>query len=180
MTSTAEAFVIDTKTWLVAYHGPVEGAGKANLSDALAAVVAGKKPEVAEAAVKGAPIAFPDRAKAAEFAKISYAKEVAPILEAKCVACHTEGGIGPFAMNSYEMVKGFSPMIREVLRTKRMPPFHADPHYGAWKNDKSLSADADQDPGPLGRGRRAARRGRRPAEGGEAATRPTGRWASPT
>jgi hypothetical protein len=42
-------------------------------------------------------------------------------------------------MNSYEVVKGFSPMIREVLRTKRMPPFHADPHYGAWKNDMSLS-----------------------------------------
>jgi peroxiredoxin len=141
VTSTAEAFVIDTKTWLVAYHGPVEGAGKANLADALAAVVAGKKPEVAEAAVQGTAIAFPDRAKAASFAKISYAKEVAPILQAKCVACHTEGGMGPFAMNSYEVVKGFSPMIREVLRTKRMPPFHADPHYGAWKNDMSLSAE---------------------------------------
>jgi len=141
VTSTAEAFVIDTKTWLVAYHGPVEGAGKANLSDALAAVVAGKKPEVAEAAIKGTAIAFPDRAKAAEFAKISYAKDIAPILSAKCVVCHTEGGMGPFAMNSYEVVKGFSPMIREVLRTKRMPPFHADPHYGAWKNDMSLSAE---------------------------------------
>jgi hypothetical protein len=62
VTSTAEAFVIDTKTWLVAYHGPVEGAGKANLTDALTAVLAGKTPEVAEAAVKGTAIAFPDRA----------------------------------------------------------------------------------------------------------------------
>ena len=141
VTSTAEAFVIDTKTWTVAYHGPVEGAGKANLSDALSAVVAGKRPEIAEAAVTGAAIAFPDRAKAASFAKISYANDVAPILSAKCVACHTAGGMGPFAMDSYEVVKGFSPMIREVLRTRRMPPFHADPHYGAWKNDMSLSAD---------------------------------------
>jgi hypothetical protein len=140
VTTTAEAFVIDTRTWLVAYHGPVEGVGKANLSDALSAVVGGKRPEVAEAAVKGSAIAFPDRARAAEFAKISYAKDVAPILQAKCVACHTEGGMGPFAMNSFEVVKGFSPMIREVLRTRRMPPFHADPHYGAWKNDMSLSA----------------------------------------
>ena len=56
------------------------------------------------------------------------------------MGCHQPGGIGPFSMTSYEMVKGFSPMIREVLRTKRMPPFHADPHYGAWKNDMSLSA----------------------------------------
>ncbi len=141
VTQTGEAFVIDPKTWTVAYHGPVEGAGKANLGDALAAVVAGRRPEVAEASVKGTAIAFPDRARTASFAKISYAREVAPILSAKCVVCHTEGGMGPFAMNSYEVVKGFSPMIREVLRTKRMPPFHADPHYGAWKNDMSLSAD---------------------------------------
>jgi mono/diheme cytochrome c family protein len=135
VTSTAEAFVVNPKTWMIAYHGPVDG-----VADALSALIAGKSPAVAEVAVKGTPIAFPDRAKAASFAKISYAKEVAPILSAKCVVCHTDGGMGPFAMNSYEVVKGFSPMIREVLRTKRMPPFHADPHYGAWKNDMSLSA----------------------------------------
>ena len=134
MTSTAEAFVIDPKTWTVAYHGPVDG-----LPKALTAVIAGKQPAVAEAAVMGTAIAFPDRARAASFARISYAREAAPILSAKCVVCHTEGGIGPFAMSSYEVVKGFSPMIREVLRTRRMPPFHADPHYGAWKNDMSLS-----------------------------------------
>ena len=34
-------------------------------------------------------------------------------------------------MTSYDMVRGFAPMIREVVRTKRMPPWHADPHYGS-------------------------------------------------
>ena len=29
------------------------------------------------------------------------------------------------------MVNGFAPMIREVVRTQRMPPWHADPHYGS-------------------------------------------------
>uniref|UniRef100_UPI0039833932 c-type cytochrome n=1 Tax=Phenylobacterium sp. TaxID=1871053 RepID=UPI0039833932 len=133
--------------WTVAYHGPVDASFAvqpqqgATLAQALAAVIAGRPAPVAEAAVRGARIDFPDRAKAAQFARISYAREVAPILEAKCVSCHVEGGMGPFAMNSYETVKGFSPMIREVLRTKRMPPFHSDPHYGAWKNDMSLSSD---------------------------------------
>ena len=51
-------------------------------------------------------------------AKVDFQKQVAPILEKKCASCHTEGGIGPFAMSSYEMVKGFSPMIREVIRTR--------------------------------------------------------------
>jgi hypothetical protein len=57
------------------------------------------------------------------------------------VACHQEGGIAPFAMNSYAMVKGFAPMIREAIRTDRMPPWDVDPKVGHFKNDKSLSPD---------------------------------------
>ncbi len=55
------------------------------------------------------------------------------------MACHREGGIAPWQMSSYDMVLGFSPMIREVVRTKRMPPWHADPHYGVFSNDRSLT-----------------------------------------
>lgn len=57
-----------------------------------------------------------------------------------CVTCHRQGGIAPWQMSSYEMIKGFSPMIREVVRTERMPPWHADPHYGVFKNNRALSA----------------------------------------
>jgi hypothetical protein len=63
------------------------------------------------------------------------------MLADKCVVCHTEGGMGPFAMNSYEVVKGFSPMIRETVRTRRMPPYFADPHIGVFKNDQGLTPD---------------------------------------
>jgi hypothetical protein len=58
-----------------------------------------------------------------------------------CLTCHRQGGIGPWQMSSYDMVKGFSPMIREVIRTERMPPWHADPHYGVFRNNRALSAD---------------------------------------
>ena len=47
--------------------------------------------------------------------------------------------MGPFAMDSYEIVKTMAPMIREALRTKRMPPFHSDTHWGKWGNDMRLS-----------------------------------------
>lgn len=130
VTSTAEAFLIDTKTWSLAYHGPA-----ANLTDALSSLLAGKQVPVADVPVKGTPIDFPDRNRAAAFAQIDYATQVAPILADKCVVCHTEGGIGPFAMNSYEIVRGFAPMIREVLRTKRMPPYHSDSHGSTWSDD---------------------------------------------
>ncbi|RAK59238.1 hypothetical protein DJ021_05190 [Phenylobacterium hankyongense] len=151
VTRTAEVFVINPKTWQVVYHGPLDdrsdygGAQKANVTpfaaNALDDLLAGKA-AIHEAGMqtKGCLIDFPQRS-AAAMTRISYAKDVAPILEAKCVACHQEGGIGPFAMSSYEMVKGFSPMIREVIRTHRMPPWNADPHVGKFQDDKSLSPD---------------------------------------
>jgi mono/diheme cytochrome c family protein len=140
VTQTGEAFVVDTKTFTVAYHGPVADTKnkQASVATALDALIAGKAAPVVEAKVTGKPIDFADRRKAADFAKISYAKDVAPILADKCVACHTKGGVGPFAMNSYEVVKGFAPMIREAIRSKRMPPYQSDRH-GSFKNDLSLS-----------------------------------------
>ena len=145
VTTTGEVFVVETKGWTVAYHGPIDDSfaqkknKKANLTAALTAVLEGKPVPVAEAAVKGTPVDFPDRQHTAEFAKIDYATQVAPILADKCVVCHTQGGLGPFAMNSYDIVKGFSPMIREVLRTKRMPPYHSDRHGAVWTDDMRLS-----------------------------------------
>ena len=44
--------------------------------------------------------------------------------------CHREGAIAPWAMSSHEMIKGFSPMIREVVLTQRMPPGQIDTHVG--------------------------------------------------
>ncbi len=145
VTTTAETFIIDPKTWTVAYHGPIDASfaqkknKHANLTEALNALLAGKNVPVADAAVKGTPIDFPDRNKTAEFAKIDYATQIAPVLANKCVTCHTQGGLGPFAMNSYDVVKAFSPMIREVLRTKRMPPYHSDNHGAIWSDDMRLS-----------------------------------------
>jgi len=148
VTRTAEVYVINPKTWQVMYRGPIDdrmdygvqkAATRTFAADALDNVLAGKPVQQATMQSKGCLIDFPERAKAAEHAQISYAKDVAPILEAKCVACHQEGGIGPFAMNNYNVVKGFSPMIREVIRTDRMPPYNADPHVGKFSDDKNLS-----------------------------------------
>jgi mono/diheme cytochrome c family protein len=144
VTYAGEAFVIEPKTLKVLYRGPVDAAGakkkaKGYLAEALADVKAGSAVKISEVKGKGASIAFPERARSKQHAKISYASDVAPILEAKCVACHQEGGIGPFAMNSYETVKGFAPMIRESVRTGRMPPWHPDPEVGEFKHDAGLS-----------------------------------------
>jgi hypothetical protein len=149
-----EVFVINPKTWQVAYHGPLDNrfeaaspnlkakASKAYTAQAIDAVLAGQPVQVASVDMKaGKAIAFPGREHKAEFTKISYTKDVAPIIEEKCASCHIKGGIAPFAMDSYEVVKGFAPMIRETIRTGRMPPFFADPHIGHFKDDQGLTAD---------------------------------------
>ncbi len=75
---------------------------------------------------------MPERDKRAAHSKISYSKDIAPMLVDKCVVSSRRRH-RPWQMSSYEIVKGFAPMIREVLRTQRMPPWHADPHYGVFK-----------------------------------------------
>jgi hypothetical protein len=97
--------------------------------------------KVASTAVSGCAIAMPERDRRAAHAQISYEETIAPLLLDKCVACHREGGIGPWQMASYEMIRGFAPMIREVVRTQRMPPWHADPHYQSFSNDRGLSKE---------------------------------------
>jgi hypothetical protein len=137
-----EVFVITPKDgFKVAYHGPLSSAKDAYTANAIDAVLAGKAVALPRVDVKaGKTIAFPEAGKAAEHANISFLKTVAPILQNKCVTCHQKGGIGPFAMNAYEVVKGFAPMIREAIMADRMPPWDADPHVGAWSNDTALTA----------------------------------------
>lgn len=148
---TAEVFVIDPKTWKLAYRGAVDdrlaygkqkpAASQHYLNDALDALLAGKPVTVAETTTAGCLIHFPERARRAEHAAISYTDTIAPLLRKNCVTCHRTGGVAPWAMSSYEMVQGFAPMIREVIRTRRMPPWHADPHFGSFIGDRSLAID---------------------------------------
>ncbi len=78
---------------------------------------------------------------AATPARATYTKDIAPLIQAHCAECHHPGGIGPFSMNSYRQVRGWSKMIKEVVLDGRMPPWHADPHVGEWANDRSLSQE---------------------------------------
>ncbi len=97
------------------------------VADALTAYLADQEVSSEQLASKGDAIDF--SAKVAHQQEVSYAEDIVPILKARCVSCHMEGGIAPFAMTSHQMVRGWSPMIREVLYTKRMPPGQIDPVY---------------------------------------------------
>jgi hypothetical protein len=70
---------------------------------------------------------------------ISYQEEIAPLLQQRCAYCHVENGLAPWAMNRYLMVMGWSPMMRETLITRRMPPGQIDDAVGDWQNTHNLS-----------------------------------------
>jgi len=105
---TGTAVAISGKDGHVFYHGAVddqlsEGASRpeaqhAYLENALRDFLAGREPKEISTAAHGCLINFEDKMKG----EISYAREVAPILEKHCAACHSAGNIGPFAMSSYE------------------------------------------------------------------------------
>lgn len=71
---------------------------------------------------------------------VTYARDVAPILQARCVECHRAGEIGPFTLTSYEEAAGWGEMMLEVIHDRRMPPWHADPKHGEFANDRSMPA----------------------------------------
>ncbi len=74
-----------------------------------------------------------------EVGKVTYAGDVAAIIQNKCQTCHRPGQVGPFSLLTYDDTTKHTAMIREVLDDRRMPPWHADPRYGHFANDRSLS-----------------------------------------
>ncbi|WP_145416745.1 redoxin family protein [Planctomycetes bacterium K23_9] len=72
---------------------------------------------------------------------VTYGAEVAKILNNRCVSCHREGEIAPFALTDYEEVAGWSDMIAEVVRDGRMPPWHATDDHATFANDRGMSQE---------------------------------------
>jgi mono/diheme cytochrome c family protein len=75
---------------------------------------------------------------------ITYSNQIARIFRDRCVQCHRTGEIAPFALSDYSEVAGWAETIAEVVRERRMPPWHASKEYGHFRNDVSLS-DEERD-----------------------------------
>lgn len=69
----------------------------------------------------------------------TFTRDVAPILYNKCIECHRTGEIAPMSLLSYKDVRPWAKSIRQRVVDRSMPPWSADPHYGKFSNDPSLS-----------------------------------------
>lgn len=52
----------------------------------------------------------------------NYVRDIAPIFQTRCISCHQAGGVGPFSIKSYEVIRGFGPMIQSLLTTTPVAP----------------------------------------------------------
>ncbi len=74
---------------------------------------------------------------------ITFAKDVAPILQQNCQVCHQPGAIGPMSLMSYEEVRPWATLIKLRVVEREMPPYHYDTDVGIQqlKHDKRLSEE---------------------------------------
>ncbi|MGD8730002.1 MAG: alkyl hydroperoxide reductase, partial [Gemmatimonadota bacterium] len=78
--------------------------------------------------------------------EVTYARDVAPIIQNKCQECHTENSIAPFTLDNYDQVVRRARMIRRAVDERVMPPWHINPTIGIqhFKNNRGLTPDERQ------------------------------------
>jgi hypothetical protein len=72
-------------------------------------------------------------------AALTYYKDVKPLVEQKCLGCHSEGGIAPFTLTSYEDVAAHKAEIKVAVQNRVMPPWLAGKGCADYAFDRSLS-----------------------------------------
>ena len=70
---------------------------------------------------------------------VTFNKDVAPIFFKNCVECHRAGEIAPMSLMNYKEARPWAKSIKEKVINREMPPWHADPHFGEFSNDRRLS-----------------------------------------
>jgi hypothetical protein len=69
----------------------------------------------------------------------TFSKDIAPIVFAKCSACHRPGAMAPMSLMTYEDARPWARAIKIKVTRREMPPWGADPTVGRFRNDPSLT-----------------------------------------
>lgn len=145
---TPEVFVLD-QALSVRYRGRIDDQyapgisrhepGSHDLRRALDELLAGKSVSTPSTTALGCRIGKVARGDAKVIDNdVTYTSHVAAVLNRHCVECHTQGEIGPFAMDSFDEVIGWADTMMETIDNGRMPPWHADPAHGDFANERHM------------------------------------------
>jgi peroxiredoxin len=148
---TPEVFVLDRHR-RIQYHGRIDdqyGVGysrdkvtRLDLKIAIDELLAGKIVTVPSTAAVGCHIGRivkPDND-----SPVTYSNQVSRIFQKHCVECHRNGEIAPFPLTDYDEVVGWAETIAEVIELQRMPPWHANPEFGHFSNQRLMTSGEKQ------------------------------------
>jgi peroxiredoxin len=129
--TSPEAFVLD-HNHVLRYRGRIDNTWSARLrrnrqttdhelKDALDALLAGKPPKTPATLAVGCPITRDQATK--KDGKVTYYRDVLPILQTHCQQCHRPGEVGPFALMTYRQAVNWASDIKEYTHDRKMPPW---------------------------------------------------------
>ena len=70
---------------------------------------------------------------------VTFNRDVLPILQKSCQSCHRPGQIAPMPFLSYQSTRPWAKAIKEAVLARKMPPWTADPRYGRFLNNPTLT-----------------------------------------
>src|SRR2546422_9931886 len=94
--------------------------------------------------VRSAALVVPGSAAAADTAKApTFTKDIAPIFQEKCEACHRPDSIAPMSLMTFAEARPWARSIKARVTDRQMPPWQIDRTVGIqkFKNDRSLTDD---------------------------------------
>ncbi|HEX3151847.1 MAG TPA: redoxin domain-containing protein [Gemmataceae bacterium] len=147
VTRLSEVVLLD-RDRLIRYHGRIDdqyepggkNRGKPNrhdLAEAIDEVLAHKPVSVPWTPASGCLIPQPRPVQPQS--EITYHRDVAPILQVHCQVCHRKGEVAPFPLTTFDDARHWAPMIGEVVANGTMPPWHANPDHGRFRNERRLT-----------------------------------------
>ena len=71
--------------------------------------------------------------------RLTFSRDVAPILFRHCATCHRPSGPAPFTVLSYEEVREHARLIVTKTQSRLMPPWPPQPGYGTFTNERRLT-----------------------------------------
>lgn len=149
-THISEAFVLDAGGKLV-YRGAIDDtwpalgrrkpkAERHYLKDAITETLAGRAPTPKRTKLVGCIFEARDTpASDHESAKVTYTRDIAPIIYTRCMNCHRPGQAAPFSLTSYEQVAKRARQIAWVTEDRIMPPWVPQPSEHKFVGERWLT-----------------------------------------
>jgi peroxiredoxin len=144
---TPEVFVLDGK-FVLKYRGRIDNmyserlkkhakVTEYNLRQTLAEMVTGRPVSVPATQAVGCTIPREQRAVAKE-GKVTYHRDVEPIVQKHCQECHRPGEVGPFSLMTYKQAVNWAQDIKDYTKRREMPPWKLSQGI-AFHNERRLS-----------------------------------------